>query len=326
MIRRALRWSALLATWLVAANVASAQVPEPHQEATLAKFDPAYRVPAGVEVHGNVVYASPGGRNLRADVFVPAEGDGPFPLAFFVQGSGFNGNNKVHFWREAAHLASLGFVAVTVEHRGLGPDGVRLPGQLNDLRTALSWIVNDSEYPVDPDRSALIGASSGAHMAALLVLQDSLPAGLCVRAVVLISGALDLVYFARHDIRSREYGGMSVTRLAERLLGASFTQDSATWYAASPATHVGPGAPPTLVIHGSDDGTLPAEQARGFHRALVAAGGESRFVLVEGGDHEMTNAFAYRRVLEELTDFLTVHLRPRAGRSRVPPIYERPRP
>lgn len=77
-------------------------------------IDPRYRLPEGVTVDADLVFSSPNGRDLRLDVFAPEGGAGAFPAVLFIQGSGHNGNNKVHFWREAAHLARDSFIAITI--------------------------------------------------------------------------------------------------------------------------------------------------------------------------------------------------------------------
>jgi dipeptidyl aminopeptidase/acylaminoacyl peptidase len=54
---------------------------------------------------------------------------------------------------------------------------------------------------------------------------------------------------------------------------------------ASPVTHVTPGAPPFLLVHGTADWLVPYAQSESLHAALVAAGVPSRLVPVEGAEH-----------------------------------------
>ena len=283
---------------------AVAQRPQPHQQLTLRKFDPPYRLPEGVTVDADVVFSSPNGRDLHMDLFAPERGAGPFPGVLFIQGSGHNGNNKVQFWREAAYLAGEGFVALTIEHRGLGPDRARWPAQLEDCEAALRWMTaNAARYRIDPARIGVVGASSGAHLAALLGLAG--PRGRTerppIRAVVLISGLLDLIYFAENRVWSDEYR-MWIDFAP--LLGASYDQDPQRWREASPIAHVSADDPPVLIMHGTADGTLPLQQAERFYHAARAAGVAAEFVPVQGGTHEMTNALAYSATRDRMKIFL----------------------
>ena len=63
--------------------------------------------------------------------------------------------------------------------------------------------------------------------------------------------------------------------------------DTRRLWAASPVAHVTAGAPPYLIIHGTSDETVPYEQAELLHRALLAAGADSRLVPVAGGHHNL---------------------------------------
>lgn len=294
----------LIVAAMVSVSPAVAQRPQPHQLQTLRKFNPPYELPGSVRVDADVVFSSPSGRDLHLDLFSPESGTGPFPSVLFIQGSGHNGNNKVHFWREAAHLAGAGFVALTVEHRGLGPDSARWPAQLKDCEAALAWMAaNATRYRIDPARIAVVGASSGAHIAALLGSAHR-PGGAgqpITRAVVLISGLLDLVYFAENRIWSDEYR-MWIDFAP--LIGASYDEDAQQWRQASPIAHVGAGDPPVLIIHGTSDSTLPMAQAERYYHAARAAGVQAEFMPVHDGTHEMTNEFAYSATLDRIKAFL----------------------
>jgi acetyl esterase/lipase len=280
------------------------QQAKPHQLHTLGKFNPPYRLPEEVVVKADVVFASPGGRDLHADIFSPAVTSGASPAVLFIQGSGYNGNNKIHFWREAAELARAGFVTLTIEHRGPGPDGVRWPEQLADGEAALRRMAaNASEYRIDLTRAGVVGASSGAHIAALLAAATpaSCPDRPKVRAVVLINGLLDLEYFIHNRLWAGDYGTWVNPA---SLLNVSHGKNMELWNAASAIAHVRADRPPTLVVHGTADATLPIEQARRYHEAAVAVGMSTEFVSIEGGGHEMTNEFAYVEVVQRIQTFL----------------------
>jgi acetyl esterase/lipase len=293
------------AVLLIAASAAAyAQVPQRHQLGTLEKFEPGYALPQGVSVRSDLVYASPGGRDLHLDLFLPEASEGPLPVVVFVQGSGYNGNNKVHFWREAAELARRGFAGVTIEHRGAVQDSARWPAQLEDAEAALDWISSHGRsLSFDPARVVAVGISSGAHIAAMLasVRAGSRPR---VRGAVLINGPLDLAYFGENRVRSADYGVWLDTEVFAPLLGAAHGDAPEAWLRASPATHLHAGNAPVLIIHGTADGTLPIQQSRRYYDAARAAGAAAEFVEVQDGGHEMTNAFAFSRVLELTAGFV----------------------
>ena len=59
---------------------------------------------------------------------------------------------------------------------------------------------------------------------------------------------------------------------------------------ASPITHVSPGAPPTLIAHGTLDETVPLEQGERLFQALVQARCEVQFIPIEGVYHNWLTA------------------------------------
>lgn len=77
----------LCACLLAVAGPARAQQAQPGQQHTLARFEPPYRLPSGVVVEADAVFASPGGRDLRLDLFRPAQNAGSAPVVLFIQGS-----------------------------------------------------------------------------------------------------------------------------------------------------------------------------------------------------------------------------------------------
>ena len=54
---------------------------------------------------------------------------------------------------------------------------------------------------------------------------------------------------------------------------------------ASPSTYVSPKAPPTLLIHGDTDESVPFEESVAMEAALKAAGVPTGLVRVPGGAH-----------------------------------------
>jgi dipeptidyl aminopeptidase/acylaminoacyl peptidase len=54
---------------------------------------------------------------------------------------------------------------------------------------------------------------------------------------------------------------------------------------ASPITHVSPGAPPFLLLHGAADRMIPCVQSERLYDALVEAGVEAELDIYEDADH-----------------------------------------
>ncbi len=277
----------------------------PAQTYFLDRMDPPYALPECVRVEADIVFASPGGRDLHLDLFAPESATGLLPAILFIQGSGYNGNNKQSFWREAAYFATRGFISVTIEHRGIGPDGATWPSILADARAGLEWMRNTgTSYGIDRDRLALVGQSSGAHLATMMAVSpDSAgTANIAIRGVIAINPLLDPVYFAEHEVWSDEYQFM-VDLIP--LFGVAYAERPELWTSALPVRYVSGEDPPFLILHGADDGTLPLEQIKPMQAALMRSGVPVEFIIVDGGNHEMmNNGSIFQDVLQRMERFL----------------------
>ncbi|MGV9936304.1 prolyl oligopeptidase family serine peptidase [Streptomyces olivaceoviridis] len=69
------------------------------------------------------------------------------------------------------------------------------------------------------------------------------------------------------------------------LLGGAPAERAEAARDASPVTHVGPKAPPFLLLHGVADTLIPARQSVRLAQALRAAGHHPDLRLLAGGDH-----------------------------------------
>ena len=131
---------------------------------------------------------------LMGTLALPDTGDGPYPGALFLHGSGpvdRDGNADglaMDAYRQLAHaLARAGIASLRFDKRGVGgSDGVSAEASrtdlLNDARAALEGLRSQPE--VDPSRCILVGHSEGAYLAPILAAEDDSLAG-----VVLLSGA-----------------------------------------------------------------------------------------------------------------------------------------
>ena len=75
---------------------------------------------------------------------------------------------------------------------------------------------------------------------------------------------------------------------------------------ASPITHVSPGAPPFLLLHGEADRFIPFVQSVRLHTALAEAGAEAEIVLFEDADHMwLGSPEAAQQALDRTIDVLS---------------------
>jgi acetyl esterase/lipase len=206
----------------------------------------------------------------RLDVYVPREAAGPRPtVVFFYGGSWQNGERgKYRFVAEA--LTSRGFVAVLPDYRTY-PE-VRFPAFVEDGATAVAWTLREAAlHGGDPQCVVLMGHSAGAHIAAMIALdarylERERLAPSALRGFVGLAGPYDFL-----PIRSRTlqqiFGGAD---------GIPQTQ---------PVTFASAGAPPALLLHGTDDGTVLPRNSERLAARLREAGAPATLKLYPGMGH-----------------------------------------
>jgi acetyl esterase/lipase len=116
----------------------------------------------------------------------------------------------------------------------------------------------------------LWGDSAGGHLALLTALT-----GTEVDGVLAWFPVTDLTSLHGDDPQSRE----------ALFLGAPAAQVPDLAREASPITHVHPGAPPMLLMHGDSDVLVPSDQSIRFAKALNGVGGSATLELVPGASH-----------------------------------------
>jgi len=239
-----------------------------------------------------------GAASLNFDVAVP-DGPGVYPLVVYIHGGGWRSGSRDIFRPVIQQMAQRGYVAATVSYR-LAPLHT-WPTQINDVEESVRWLrSNAKQYKIDVHRVGAVGVSAGGHLALML--------GLRPRASVNDAG-VDVVvnYYGPTDLTSTAFVGKA-KNIAWGLIGKKGKGDPEAYASASPLTYVSRGDSPILTFHGSDDETVPAEQAQRLHRALDKVGVPNRLELLQGRGHGWGDKDEKRTGLQTL-EFLHTYLK-----------------
>lgn len=259
----------------------------------------------GTRWHPGCTYAAvPGYRALELDLWVPT-GDGPVPVVVWVHGGAWMVGHR-HGFPPALHdgqlvdaLLAAGLAVASIEYR-LAREAA-FPAQLHDAQAAVRWLRHHAgELGLDADRVGIGGESAGGHLAALVAFAAGRPdlqgthgvAGPSTEVAALVDwfGVSDLDAMPEFEVPPEVAARLAPEDLVapgDVLLAGV---DPALRAVSSPLPLVGPGAPPTLLVHGDADRVVPLEQSVRLHDALQAAGASSRLVVVPGADHGFTGA------------------------------------
>jgi acetyl esterase/lipase len=228
----------------------------------------------------DVTYCTTDSVPLKMDVYFPDAG-GPWPALVYVHGGAWLRGDKSEAALFASGMTAQGYLVVSINYR-LYP-AARYPAMIQDVKCAVRALrAHASEYNLDPNRIAAIGASAGGHLAALLGTSDQ-SAGLDVgeyldqssrvQAVVAMAPVTDLTRkFPNADIELMRQVGFGEDNIVE----------------ASPITHVTEDDPPFLLIHGARDEVVPVEQSQLMYDRLLQAKVPAQLVIVKNGRHSLT--------------------------------------
>ncbi len=242
--------------------------------------EPPFQLPDSVDVKRDVVYARYGAREMRLDLFLPKQGVGSFPTVVYVHGGGWSGGNKTAFQRQAAHMATKGFVGACVEYRLSGE--AKYPAAIDDVKAAIRWVrANAASYRIDPRRIGAAGGSAGGHLVALAAVTSSGPED-SVQAVAAFNPAVDISGFGRK-------APAGAANSLYKFFGKTYQEDPALYKSASPLDLVSAKAPPFLFLHGTADTTVPFQQSADMRAALKKVGVRAEILPAEGAAHGFFN-------------------------------------
>jgi acetyl esterase/lipase len=242
-------------------------------------------IPDSIQVTKDIVYASPGGVDLKLDVFSPTDlRDTPKPILLFIHGGGWTKGQKEDYLFYNVDFAQKGYVTASMQYR-FSPE-YRFPSAVQDVKCAIAWLKEHApEIGGDPDRMALIGGSAGGHLALMggyvsdpALHCPDLPNGVDtrVRVVVNFYGVVDCTTPAAQT-------ASEVTRF----IGKSYADAPEQYALASPLYHLTKDDPPTLTFHGTVDELVPVAQAVTLHKRLDELGIPNYFDRIEGWPHTM---------------------------------------
>jgi len=235
----------------------------------------------------DVLFAAPDGHALRLDIYEPRDrGDARPAILVLHGGAWFHGDKGLGGQRVRNRwLAAQGYVVFDAQYRLTG----QWPAPLADVKCAIRWIkVNASYYGVDPARVAVMGRAAGAHLALLAAYTagDARFAPSCFGGDTM-DGVDDRVCAVIANAPPADLRLWVAERCSaiERLLGGLPGEIPDVYEQASPVTHVRAGVPPTLIIQGQRDRTVPPVHAELLANSLRAAGATVVTLRLPWGRH-----------------------------------------
>jgi len=252
--------------------------------------DTAYKkvvVPNNFSTSIDEVYTTVGDWNGRVDIYFQSNETTPTAIIINIHGGGWK-NGVKEAQGGFTQFFKAGYSIANVEYRMTNQ--ATAPAAVEDLRCALIYLIkNAKKFNIDTKKIVVMGGSAGGHLALMtgLLGNNHLFDSNCpikdkinVAAIIDKYGITDVWDWAYTD-----YGpAVKKSKSPGDWLGPK-KNDEAFAKTVSPIWYVNKNSPPTLIIHGTADSTVPIQQSAGLYKKLSELGVKTDFIKVEGGGH-----------------------------------------
>jgi acetyl esterase/lipase len=245
---------------------------------------------AAPSVQADIQYATAvTGQPLLLDLYTP-EGEAGAPLVVWIHGGAWENGNKSAM--PLAPVIERGFAVASLDFSPASK--APFPGQVHEIKAAIRFLrARAKQYGYDASRVAVAGASSGAHLAAVVGTSNGLAElegtlgehgreSSAVHAIVSYFAATNLTTILTQSTPF----GLGVREPAlKRLLGAAPKDAEPLARLASPVFQVDRDDPPLLLFHGDQDPQMPINQSHELEGVYEKLGLEAELVVVHGAAH-----------------------------------------
>ncbi|MDT7838583.1 alpha/beta hydrolase [Aquabacterium sp. OR-4] len=261
---------------------------------------------AHVVVRQDIVYAKPGVKPLKYDVFTPKGAKGPLPIVVIIHGGGWVSNDE-NIMRGLARELTRGaeFVVASIDYRWAGKadgdaTGNSMANLVEDVYGAIAHIMaHASTYGGDASRIVLTGDSAGGHLAAVASLMvDRIGDGGFGRTAGVFEFKPSYLPKgkASADVRAEMSQAIKGAAPSYGVFGGPLlshhSDDPAAddgWKAAiEPIRHIPPAtvrAVPQYLTRGTEDPVITDAMCKAFVEGLVAVGQRAEYVQIGGANH-----------------------------------------
>ncbi len=239
--------------------------------------------PEGYSAQLNVTYTTVNGWDGKMDLYLAPKSKGLSPVVINIHGGGWNKGVK-ESQTGFNTFFKMGYAVANIEYRLTGQ--ATAPAAIEDTRCALLYLIkNAEELNIDVNKIVIMGGSAGGHLALMGGLLGSGHRfdGNCP-GVENVKVAAIIDKYGITDVWDWGYGSNVTSKSAARWLGDK-ANDKKFAMSVSPIYYVTKNSPPTFIVHGDADPTVPYQQSVDLHKKFVELGVKTEFITVPGGLH-----------------------------------------
>lgn len=285
-------------------TIANAQSPTPTKDI----------FPKGTVMYENIPYANDTLKKHMLDIYLPPVKKLSYPLIVWIHGGAWMSNDK---HADMSYMSNTikafidgGYAVASIDYRW--STSAVFPAQIQDCNQAIEFLYeNGVQYNIDNSCIALIGFSSGAHLASLLALSNNnnvrafYPQG--KKPQFKINLCLD--FYGPSDLTTLKGNeSKDLRNPITLLLGGMVADKLALAKKASPVTYIDENDPPFLIVQGEKDQSVNSEQSISLSDKLKKARVKNELIIVPGAPH-FGPMFDTADIREKVFDYLNEYMK-----------------
>ena len=242
----------------------------------------------------DVAYAQQS-KNQTMDIYLPDEGEGPFPAIVFIHGGAFwGGERRDSQFVYVVNGIRRGYVVVSLDYRL--SDEAKFPAAVHDAKAAIRFLrANAAKYCIDINTISAVGDSAGAYLAAMLgttagveSLEDlSMGNAECSSAVQAVIGMFGVYNPVMQSQFTEDAIAPKVPNFMDIFMGFNCRENPETAMLAWPGSYITDNCAPMLLQAGSGDEIVPYRASSELVDKIntVCSDNRAEYVEFEGCKH-----------------------------------------
>jgi len=218
-------------------------------------------------------------RDLKMNIIYPQTDQKRYPCVIWICGGAWTQMDKGAHIPYLADLARRGFTVASAEYR-LGHEAP-FPGAIIDIKAAIRFLrAHAKRYSIDTEKIGIAGESAGGYLTAMvsLIRDNELEKGAHLDQSSAVQAACP--WYMPCDIaKMARESNMRLPFFAGDINDSQYTG------IINPVNHITQYAPPFLILHGTEDTTVPFEQGKMFFDALIKKNIDARLLILKGAEH-----------------------------------------
>ena len=221
----------------------------------------------------------------KIDVYLPAgRSIASTKAIILIHGGAWSTGDKADFnaYVDTLKKRQPDYAIFNINYRLASAAGNFFPSQENDVKAAFDFIVSKTnEYNIS-QKTVLLGASAGGHLALLQGYKNTSPVK--AKAIVDFFGPTDMADLYNHP------ADPSLLPVLQVLLSGTPTTNAAMYQQSSPINYVTAQSPPTIIFQGGADPLVPVSQSATLNTNLQTLGVAHQYVLYPTEGHGWVGA------------------------------------